>query len=65
METYNRKTKFTELKPYCHMANENDFVEVTEWKNGEGFDVSISDKKTISLTWGEWECIQALAMFKG
>lgn len=47
------------------MANENDFVEVTEWKNGEGFDVSISDKKTISLTWGEWECIQALAMFKG
>ena len=65
MDTYTRKAKFTELKPYCHMAGKDDFAEVTEWNNGEGFDVSISDKKSISLTWGEWECIQALVAFKG
>lgn len=64
MEQYQRKSKFTELKNYCHHHKEHDFMEVTEWHNGEGFDVTIDDKH-FQLTWGEFECLQALVAYKG
>ena len=66
MELYERKSKFTgNLKAYCHHHKEHDYMEVTEWHNGEGFDVNIDGKQTFSLTWGEYECMQALVLFKG
>lgn len=66
MEIYERTSKFAgNLKDYCNHHKEHDFMEVTEWHNGEGFDVNINDKGTFSLTWGEYECLQALALFKG
>ncbi len=64
MKTYERKTKFTELKNYDHLAKEHDFIEVCEWHNGEGFDVTISEKQ-FSLTWGEFEALTALVHYKG
>lgn len=36
-----RTTLFAELKPFDVFAKENDFIEVTEWTNGEGYDVTI------------------------
>ena len=45
MELKKRNSVFTELKPFCYMSGDNDFIEVTEWTNGEGFDITISDKK--------------------
>jgi hypothetical protein len=63
IETYNRKAKFAVLKPYDHTAKENDFMEVCEWCNGEGFDVTITEK-VYSFTWGQYECLQALAAYK-
>lgn len=65
MEQYNRKTKMTQLKNYDHLAKEHDFIEVCEWYNGEGFDVTISDNKSISLTWGEFEALTAMVHYKG
>lgn len=65
MKQYERKSKFTELKPYDHLAKEHDFIEVTEWHNGEGFDVTISDNKQFSLTWGEFEALTAMVHYKG
>jgi hypothetical protein len=67
IETYERKAKFALLKPYDYFADEYDYIEVTEWKNGEGFDVSISckgDNKLFSLTWGQWDAMQALVAYK-
>lgn len=64
METYQRTAKFTELKKYDHFAKEGDFIEVCEWHNCEGFDVTISEK-SISLTWGEFEALTALVNYKG
>jgi hypothetical protein len=55
----------TTLKNYDHLAKEHDFIELCEWHNGEGFDVTISDSKSISLTWGEFEALTALAHYKG
>lgn len=38
-----RKAKCLDLKAYCVFAKEHDFIEVTEWINGEGYDVTISN----------------------
>ena len=65
MKEYQRKSRFTELKSYDHLAKEHDFMELTEWHNGEGFDLTISDNKSISLTWGEFEALTVLVHYKG
>ena len=54
IETYERKSKFAELKAWCHLSKPHDFIEVTQWHNGEGVDVCInsSGEQRFSLTWG-------------
>ena len=63
IELYQRSAKFTELRPYCHHSKPGDFMEYCEWSNGEGFDITV-DKKHFSLTYGEWEALQALVNYK-
>lgn len=63
IETYNRKARFSELKPYDHFASTADFMEVCEWHNGEGFDVTINNR-VVSFTLGQWECLQVLVNYK-
>jgi hypothetical protein len=67
VEQYDRSARFTELKPYCHHSREGDFMEVCEWHNGEGFDVTIgtSQHQQFSLTQGQWECLLALVNYRG
>ena len=60
MEHYNRKSVTDSLKKYDCLAQDSDFIEVTEWYNGEGWDISINDNKLISLTWGQLEAISYL-----
>ena len=62
MEKYERKAIFSELKEYCHLAKENDFIEITEWKNGEGYDIHIysSGTSTFPLTYGQFKAIKKL-----
>jgi hypothetical protein len=64
MRQYDRNAKFTQLKQYCLHSNDTDYMEVTEWYNGEGFDV-VTNNKHFSLTNGEWECLQALVNYRG
>lgn len=64
IESHTRKAKFMNLKSYCHHSKEHDYMEVTEWSNGEGVDVNIDDKKHFSLTWGEYEALQVLINYK-
>jgi len=64
MEQYERKAKFSLLRPYDYFAKEDDFMELCEWKNGEGFDVTINEDKHFSLTLGQWECLQVLVNYK-
>jgi len=62
MKTYTRKTVFADLKKHCAFAKEHDFIEVTEWINGEGFDVTIdsTNKETFSLTNGQYKLLKKL-----
>ena len=59
MELYERKAVTDSLKKYDHLAKDSDFIEVTEWANGEGWDISLNDK-LISLTYGQLEAIKYL-----
>lgn len=65
MDKYTRNAVFSELKEYCTFANETDFIEVTEWFNGEGFDVEIQnidgkERSRFQLTWGEFDGLKGL-----
>jgi hypothetical protein len=67
VEVNNKLSKMTELVAYCHHAKSHDFGEVTEWVNGEGFDILLNSSRgeqRISVTYGEWEAIQVLAAYK-
>lgn len=55
----NRKSISDDLSIYDCLAKKGDFIEVTEWVNGEGYDISVRDK-LISLTHGEIEAINYL-----
>lgn len=59
MELKTRKTVYDDLNKYDYLAKEHDFIEVTEWTNGEGWDITINDK-VISLTDGQLEAIKHL-----
>ena len=41
MEIKNRKCIFEDLNKFDIMAKKDDFIEVCEWTNGEGFDITI------------------------
>jgi hypothetical protein len=67
IEVSKRRAVFAELKPYCTHSGEHDYMEVTEWSNGEGFDINIDRKRgseNFSLTYGEWELLQVLMNYK-
>ena len=66
MEFKKRNSAFTELKEFCYLSGDNDYMEVTEWSNGEGFDINISDKsgeKTMPMTFGEYDALKKLIKF--
>lgn len=62
----NRRSAHVSSSDYCLLAKAEDhgFIEVTEWQNGEGYDIlleskDLSSNKQISLTWGEFDAIKA------
>lgn len=57
---YDRRSLMVELKDFDYLAKEDDFIEVTEWKNGEGYDIALSDKQVISITIGQFDAIKKL-----
>jgi len=61
-EIYKREAIFAELKQFCHLAKEHDFIEITEWNNGEGWDVTINttSEQNISITYGQFDAIKKL-----
>lgn len=68
MEVNNRRAVFAELKDYCMHSGDHDYMEVTEWSNGEGYDILIDRKRGIerfSLSHGEWELLQVLMNWRG
>lgn len=64
MELKQRNSINDKLRKYDYMSSsDNDFIEVTEWTNNEGYDITIETahgSKSISLTHGELDAINYL-----
>ncbi len=61
METTNRKTITDNLSKYCHLQkSDQTVIEVTQWSNSEGFDITLDDK-IYSFTEGELEAMYLLS----
>lgn len=54
-----RPSVFDKLRKYDYLAEEADFIEITEWTNEEGWDIAFKDK-IISLSIGQLEAINHL-----
>lgn len=59
-EIIQRKSIHDNLCKYDYLAKEHSFIEVTEWSNSEGIDITIDDK-VISITYGQLEAISFLS----
>lgn len=54
-----RKSINANLNDFCYLNKPDSFIEITEWANGDGFDITINDKIT-SFTRGELDAIKML-----
>ena len=57
---YTRKTAWDKLRKYDYLAKDDDYIEVTQWYNGEGWDINIKDNVSFTLTIGQLEAINYL-----
>jgi hypothetical protein len=46
---------FIEFK---NIAGKIEFIEVRKWTNGEGFDLSLSDRRQFNFTWDEYDAMK-------
>lgn len=60
MKIYNKKSVSDDLKKYDYLSKEDDFIEVTEWINGEGISITINTT-TFELTFGQLDAINYLS----
>jgi len=62
IKCYKLDTAFASLRTFDHTAKLDDFIEVSLWHNGEGFDAHLSShgEQTIRLTWGEFKALKKL-----
>ena len=59
-----RRSIFEELKVFNPSAKSGDFIELTEWANGEGLDIMISDSignRVFALSREELDGIEILS----
>lgn len=60
MEISKSKTITDELKKYDYLAQDNDYISITEWPNGDGYVVDINGRDLINMTHGMLEAINHL-----
>lgn len=60
MEINKVKQVYDDLKKYDYLAKDGDFISITKWFNGDGFDISINDTKHFILTYGQLDAINYL-----
>ena len=61
--TYKLDAGFALLKDFDHFAKPDDFIEISLWRNGEGFSVYLNSngEECFGLTWGQFEAIKKLS----
>jgi hypothetical protein len=59
MKFNKRNSVHVDLTLYCHLSKPHEICEVTEWTNGEGWDIAIGNRNFM-LTYGELQALQVL-----
>ena len=59
MEKYKLNSINEDLRKFDYLAKEHDYIEVTEWHNGEGWNIDLNGT-TIQLTDGQLKAINYL-----
>lgn len=59
MEKYKLKAICEDLNKFDYLAKKDDFIEVSEWNNGEGWTITINEW-VFNLTTGQLEAINYL-----
>lgn len=54
-----RRSIHCDLNDFCYLAKKGDFIEITEWVNLDGFDITINEKQ-FSLTHGQLKALKKL-----
>ena len=59
---YKLDVAFASLQLFDHLSKPDDFIEVSLWNNGEGFDAHLSrdTEQHIHLSWGEFKALKKL-----
>ena len=57
-----RKSIFSEIGEYCYLSKEHDYIEITEWTNGDGFDIDVASEgqQKMGITWGQFKLIKKI-----
>ena len=62
MEFGKSKNIVDDLKKYDYSAKDGDYISVTEWSNGEGYDIDLNGKQFFHLTNDELDAIKYITM---
>ena len=59
---YKLDAAFAKLIDFDTIAKPDDFIEVSLWHNGEGFDVNLNSngEQHFCLTWGQYKALKKL-----
>lgn len=62
IKRYELETAFVSLADYDAATKGDDFMEVSMWHNGEGFDVILNShgEQRFGLTWGQYKALKTL-----
>jgi hypothetical protein len=62
IKRYKLDAAFVSLIDYDITCKEDDFMEMSMWHNGEGFDVILSNdgEQRFGLTWGQYKALKTL-----
>jgi hypothetical protein len=62
IKRYKLDAAFVALKEFDSFSKPEEFLEVSLWHNGEGFDANISSQgdQRISLNWGQFKALKKL-----
>lgn len=66
LQVNKRDSIIIETKKYCGLAKKDDFIDITEWSNGEGVDITIGNGRSIqmvALTWGQFTGIKKVIKY--
>ena len=57
-----RESVFASLKQFDHLSKDSHFIEITEWTNGEGFDLTIESFNSVHvpISYGQFNAMKKL-----